>query len=191
MPNDMENAKQNEELIPDFVQVQDDRSSEENKSFEGSSFKLYQKKLEELATLAKPYSNKSFETLKKLGKKRLIHIILNQIDNEDSKNATTNSNNLENIIKTLLQACDTYRRERIGEVNSQALKTTIENNINPAFHDGSLNSINSTFFARVIVIGGLLFVCVDSFFGLQNVFKAFKNYISNKKKKTNKDSHAV
>lgn len=184
MLNEMENAKQNEELIPDFVEIeQKNEQSEENKGFEGSSFKLYQKKLDELATLAKPYSNKSFETLKKLGKKRLISIILNQNDDEAASNGSANTNNLESIIKTLLQTCDAYRRERIGEVNSQALKTTIENNVAPAFNTGVLNSVNSAFVARLIVVGGLLFICVDSFVGWSNVFKAFKNYLAKAKTK--------
>ncbi|PAF49851.1 hypothetical protein BKH41_00685 [Helicobacter sp. 12S02232-10] len=190
----MENGAINEEKIPDFVNFDKNTSEsakkEDSKGFEASGFKLFQMKLDDLATLAKPYApSKSHDTLVKMGKKKLIAIIQAKSDNtQEVNNVSNNINNLENLVKSFLQACDEFKKERDKEPNNTALKATIENNVHPAFGNGAIASVDSTFVARIIVICGLLYIATDSFFGIKNVVNAYKNYLSKKKASKAKES---
>lgn len=129
--------------------------------------------LAELATIAEQYSDRSFETLRRLSRGELLEIIKNQADNRDSSNSTLHKD-ADNLLKVFVELLDEVKKAREQKPLNATLKRVFisQNNKLTEF------LVNANVKSGVISISILIVLSVallfDSFVGFDSFAKKLK-----------------
>lgn len=129
--------------------------------------------LAELATIAEQYSDRSFETLRRLSRGELLEIIKNQADNRDSSNSTLHKD-ADNLLKVFVELLDEVKKAREQKPLNATLKRVFisQNNKLTEF------LVNANIKSGVISISILIVLSIallfDSFVGFDSFAKKLK-----------------
>lgn len=129
--------------------------------------------LAELATIAEQYSDRSFETLRRLSRGELLEIIKNQADNRDSSNSTLHKD-ADNLLKVFVELLDEVKKAREQKPLNATLKRVFisQNNKLTEF------LVNANVKSGVISISILIVLSIallfDSFVGFDSFAKKLK-----------------
>lgn len=129
--------------------------------------------LAELAEVAQHYSDRSYETLRRLNRAELINIIKNEADNRD-KGYNGLDKDADNLLKVFVELLDEIKRARENQPLNPTLKRVFINQNNKLTEfliNANIKSGTLSIFILIVLSGALLF---DSFIGFSYITKYFK-----------------
>lgn len=131
--------------------------------------------LAELATVAEQYSDRSYETLRRLSRGELLEIIKNQCDNREANaNSSTLHKDADNLLKVFVELLDEIKKARENKPLNATLKRVYisQNNKLTEF------LVNANVKSGAVSIGILLVLSFallfDSFVGFDSFAKKLK-----------------
>lgn len=129
--------------------------------------------LAELATIAEQYSDRSFETLRRLSRGELLEIIKNQADNRDSSNSTLHKD-ADNLLKVFVELLDEVKKAREQKPLNATLKRVFisqNNKLTEFLVNANVKSGVISISILIVLSTALLF---DSFVGFDSFAKKLK-----------------
>ena len=158
--------------------IKEDAEPLENENLSGLT-------LAELAELARPYSNRSVETLKRLKREELLYIVINQKDDYKKSELSNLNQDTKDLIELSIEILNDIKIKRTGQpVNAILLK--IYRNQDKKISEG---------FVKIGASGGIigyslcffiiLCVVIDAFFGFDAIFNRYKDKNKESDKKSN------
>lgn len=180
-----QNATQESQVTQEAIQ----NEAQEKKTIDSADFDIDLNKatLAELAEIAQHYSDRSYETLRRLTRGELLNIIKNESDSRD-KSYNGLDKDADNLLKMLVEILDEIKRARENTPLNPTLKrifTSQNNKLTEVL-------VNANVKSGVISISILLILSlalfIDAFIGFSNIAKKIRERTA---KKAQKDSQTA
>lgn len=169
-------AQKNADFTQDFGSKSADASDAqpEKKRINGSAeLDFNNATLAELAEVAQHYSDRSFETLRRLNRAELINIIKNEADNRD-KGFNGLDKDADNLLKLFVELLDEIKRARDNQPLNPTLKRIFcnqNNKLTEILINANVKSGFISVFILIVIATALIF---DTFIGFDSISKYFK-----------------
>lgn len=129
--------------------------------------------LAELAEIAEQYSDRSWETLRRLSRGELLDIIKNQCDNRDSSNSTLHKD-ADNLLKIFVELLDEIKKARENKPLNATLKRVFIGQNNKLTEFLVNANVKSGLISIVILVALSIALLFDSFVGFDTFAKKLK-----------------
>lgn len=157
---------------------------EENLS-DSNNYSLNNLTLAELAEIAKPFSNRSTETLKRLKREELIYIITNEKDDYAKTELSNLNRDSKDLIEVIISILADIKEAR-GGGNLNALLVRIFRNQGNRISEAFIKlGVSGNIFGWIMCGFVCVLLIIDSVFGLQSISKIFKKQKKDNEKEPN------
>lgn len=129
--------------------------------------------LAELAEIAGQYSDRSWETLRRLSRGELLDIIKNQCDNRDSSNSTLHKD-ADNLLRVFVELLDEIKKARENKPLNATLKRVFIGQNNKLTEFLVNANVKSGLISIIILIALSIALLFDSFIGFDSFAKKLK-----------------
>lgn len=141
---------------------------------DSNTYSLNNLTLAELADLAKPFSNRSTETLKRLKREELIYIITNEKDDYAKTELSNLNRDSKDLIEVIISILADIKEAR-GGGNLNALLVRIFRNQGNRISEAFIKlGVSGSIFGWIMCGFVCVLLIIDSVFGLQSISKLFK-----------------
>lgn len=180
----LENEKQTNAENADFEPL-----IKEESPADSSDYSLSNLTLAELADLAKPFSNRSTETLKRLKREELIYIITNEKDDYAKTELSNLNRDSKDLIEVIISILSDIKEAR-GGGNLNALLVRIFRNQGNRISEAFIKlGVSGSIFGWIMCGFVCILLVVDSVVGLQSISKIFKKQKKDDEKQSNSNNH--
>lgn len=180
----LENEKQTNAENADFEPL-----IKEESPADSSDYSLSNLTLAELADLAKPFSNRSTETLKRLKREELIYIITNEKDDYAKTELSNLNRDSKDLIEVIISILSDIKEAR-GGGNLNALLVRIFRNQGNRISEAFIKlGVSGSIFGWIMCGFVCVLLIIDSVFGLQSISKIFKKQKKDDEKQSNSNNH--
>lgn len=180
----LENEKQTNAENADFEPL-----IKEESPADSSDYSLSNLTLAELADLAKPFSNRSTETLKRLKREELIYIITNEKDDYAKTELSNLNRDSKDLIEVIISILSDIKEAR-GGGNLNALLVRIFRNQGNRISEAFIKlGVSGSIFGWIMCGFVCVLLVIDSVVGLQSISKIFKKQKTNDEKQSNSNNH--
>lgn len=165
----LENEKQTNAESAEFEPL-----IKEESPADSSDYSLSNLTLAELAELAKPFSNRSTETLKRLKREELIYIITNEKDDYAKTELSNLNRDSKDLIEVIISILSDIKEAR-GGGNLNALLVRIFRNQGNRISEAFIKlGVSGSIFGWIMCGFVCVLLIIDSVVGLQSISKIFK-----------------
>lgn len=176
----LENETQTNAETADFEPI----IKEEN-LIDSNNYSLNNLTLAELAEIAKPFSNRSTETLKRLKREELIYIITNEKDDYAKTELSNLNRDSKDLIEVIISILADIKEAR-GGGNLNALLVRIFRNQGNRISEAFIKlGVSGNIFGWIMCGFVCVLLIIDSVFGLQSISKIFKKQKKDNEKEPN------